>query len=375
MDTYDPPPPPPATPQSIISILYRKDGDRNLRPVHALGAVVTGSFMPSTVAAKYCRAKIFDWKPEGHPALIRFSNGSGCATPHDNWSDVRGMATRFTLPHKEGQPEAFLDLIAMTLPEFFSSTPDEFQEFAWAARPAPYVAQTPWRKFLDMLHLMQPLRPPYPGETISPDLGAMEFADKNDKAKQGVADAAMIGAPVSYLRAAYHAVHTFIITNKEGVRRPVRFSWQPVLGVKNLDEKAPWSPVQTMDNSDNYLASDLAATLISAEGKDHPRFTLMMTLGEVGDDLNDPARAWPPHRTRIMMGTLSIRNLSRLSDAEQEALSFNPGLLSDGIEMSDDPVLKFRVETYKLSSSMRGGTECPFAEAAKKTAKGHRKTP
>jgi catalase len=375
MDAFDPPPPPPATPQSIISILYRKDGDRNMRPVHALGAVVEGFFMPSPVASKYCRAKIFDWKPEGHPALIRFSNGSGCARPHDDWSDVRGMATRFTLPHAGEEKEAYLDLIAMTLPEFFSSTPDEFQEFAWAARPAPYVAQSPWRKFLDMLQLMQPLRPPYPGETISPDLGAMAFADKNDKAKQAVADAALIGAPVSYLRAAYHAVHTFIVTGEKGIRRPVRFHWQPASGVRTLDMKTPYSPVQTMDSGDSYLASDLAATLISSQGKDHPRFSLMMTIGEVGDDLNDPSRAWPPHRTRIMMGTLSIHQMSGRSDAEQEALSFNPGLLTDGIEMSDDPVLKFRVETYKVSSSMRDGAGCPFPDAKAKKAKVHKEDP
>jgi catalase len=39
---------------------------------------------------------------------------------------------------------------------------------------------------------------------------------------------------------------------------------------------------------------------------DPVRFILMMALGERGDDFNDPSRSWPPHRTRVVMGTLTI---------------------------------------------------------------------
>lgn len=363
MDSTDTPPPLPATPQSIIDILYREDGDRQKRPVHTIGIAATGCFTPSAVAPLYCKAGHFQPHRGGHRAIVRFSNGSGCKDPHDNWSDVRGMATRFTLPNPGGAAEAYTDLVAMTLPAFFSSTPDDFQQFAWAARPAPYVKERPWRKFLDMLQLTLPRRNPYPNETISPDIGAIEFADQNDAAKPGVLQAASIGAPVSYLRAAYHAVHTFIVTNEQGVQRPVRFSWQPVLGVKTLDPAAPYDPSPQQGNGESYLQDELRAALLSAIGKDHPRFTLMMTLGEAGDALNDPARAWPPHRARVIMGTLSIEEVVSDPDAQCERLSFNPGLLTDGIAMSDDKVLKFRVETYKWSSKLRDATPCPFSGA------------
>lgn len=364
MDAPDTPPPPPATPQSIIDILYRKDGDRALRPVHAIGIAVRGYFEPSSVAARYCRAAHFQPSPGRYPALVRFSNGSGCKDPHDNWSDVRGMATRFTLPETESGPKTYTDLIAMTLNEFFSKTPDDFQQFAWAARPAPYTRENPWRKLLDMLRLTLPLRNPYPGETISPDLGAINFATTNDPAKVGVAEAAGIGAPVSYLRAAYHAVHTFIVTNSDGVQRPVRFSWQPVLGVRTLDPRAPYDPKPEQGNGDEYLQDELRHRLLTSIGKDHPRFTLMMTIGEAGDALDDPTRPWPPHRVRIMMGTLSIEEIVTDPDAECERLCFNPGLLTDGIAMSADKVLQFRVETYKLSGELRGAIPCPFSGAS-----------
>jgi len=362
MDTKDRPPATPATPQSIIDILYRVDGDKTKRPVHTIGIAATGYFKPSSVAPLYCKAGHFQPHRGGYHVTVRFSNGSGCKDPHDSWSDVRGMAARFTFDTKGGA-KAQTDLIAMTLPEFFSSTPDDFQEFAWAACPAPYVAERPWRKFLDMLKLTLPLRNPYPNETISPDLGAMDFAERNDAAKPGVLEAASIGAPVCYLRAAYHAVHTFIVTNPQGVQRPVRFSWQPVLGVKNLDPAAPYDPAPHQGNGDSYLQDQLRHALVNSFGKDHPRFSLMMTIGEAGDALNDPARAWPPHRTRIMMGTLNIEDIVSDPDMDCERLSFNPGLLTDGIAMSDDKVLKFRVETYKLSSKLRKATPCPFSGA------------
>jgi len=355
------PPPHPATPQSVINILYRPDGSRDKRPVHAIGIAVEGVFQPSSVAPRYSRAGHFQPRPEGYRALVRFSNGSGCAIPHDNWSDVRGMATRFTLPGQDGAPPAFTDLVAMTLPQFFSSTPDAFQDFAWMAQPVTYLGESPWRKLLAMLKLTLPKRDPYPGETISPDDGAMAFADADATAKPGVAGAAAIGAPVSYLRAAYHAVHTFIVTNAEGVRRPVRFSWQPVLGVRKLPDAAPYDIRPQKGNGSSYLQDELRATLLAAQGKDHPRFTLMMTIGEAGDDLDDPAVVWPPRRQRIMMGTLSIESVVADPDSQCERLSFNPGLLTDGIEMSGDPVLRFRVETYRQSSAMRDAIPCPFS--------------
>lgn len=351
----------PATPSEVIDILYRPDGSRERRPVHALGIAVTGFFDPSPVARRYCKAAHFKPRHGGHPAIVRFSNGSGCVDPHDNWSDVRGMATRFTLPSATAETGAFTDLIAMTLPQFFTSTADGFRDFAIQAQPELFRADTPWRKFVDMLHLTPPMRNPYPGETISPDKGAMAYADDHDEAKAGVFGAAGIGAPVSYLRAAYHAVHTFFVTGDDGVRRPVRFSWQPVLGVKSLPQSAPYDTRPEQDNGDSYLQDELRATLMASGGKDLPRFTLMMMIGEAGDDLADPSRLWPSRRQRVMMGTLSIEAVVRDPDSQCEQLSFNPGLLTDGIDFSDDPVLKFRVETYKLSSKMRGGAECPFS--------------
>ena len=329
--------------EKLVKVLQRPDGNKALRPVHTIGISATGFFEPSLIARNFCKARHFC--TDRSNVIVRFSNGSGAAQVHDGWSDVRGMAVRFHLDDKNDT-----DLIAMTMPEFYAPTPQDFLDFAEMAEPQPYKGQTPWQKILGLLQLILPARDPYPGETISPDEGAIRFADENAFAQLGVMQAAQIGAPVSYVRDAYHAVHTFVVTAEDGVRRWVRFSWQPIAGV--LRTSPDETPV------DDYLREELK-TRLSGEPA---RFSLMMTIGELGDDFNDSARPWPPHRQRIMMGTLTLDAVPEDQVADCERLSFNPGLLTDVIEMSDDPVLKIRLEAYKVSSKWREGTPCPFSK-------------
>ena len=197
---------------------------------------------------------------------------------------------------------------------------------------------------------MLPLPDPYPGQNDSPNAGAIRFADRNDYAQLAVFQAADIGAPKSYARATYHAVHTFVIAAPDGERRWVRFSWQPVAGVLT-------DPHST--SRDNYLQEELRKRLEEAPA----RFSLMMSIGEAGDDFNDPSRPWPPHRARIMMGMLTLDAVPEDQIAHCERLSFNPWLLTRGIEPSEDPVLRVRRDAYQISSRRRGGAPCPFSRS------------
>lgn len=315
----------------------------DLRPVHAIGIGLTGSFLASPTARTYCIAEHFSGR-RAVPVTVRFSNGSASARTHDGWSDVRGMATRF---HLDGG--AATDLVAMTLPIFFTQTPEAFLEFLETARPIPVRATSAWRKLLDLLQLVQPMPDPYPGERRSPAPGAIQYADTHASAQLAVLQAATIGAPVSYARAVYHAVHAFAIEGPDGVRRWVRFSWRPVTGARNTDPTKP--PVE------KYLADELRARI----AREPARFTLMMAIGEAGDDPTDPSRPWPPNRRRVVLGELTLDKIPTDQIAHCEKLSFNPMLLTPGIEASSDPVLLVRGEAYSKSSQWRGGTACPFA--------------
>jgi len=322
------------------------DHKAGTRPVHTVGVGVEGYFVASDVAHGYCVAEHFSGKQI--PASVRFSNGSGSPVQHDGWSDVRGMATRF---HLEG--DRATDLIAMTLGEFFSRTVDEFLDFCKAAQQTPVQKESPWRKFCDMLQLKVPNPDPYPKQKLSGAAGTLGYANKNRFAQLGVFTAATIGAPVSYCRATYHAVHTFVVTGADGIRRNVRFAWQPVAGVRNTDPAV--DPLR-----DKYLRDEIEGRLKAWPA----RFMLMMTIGETGDAIDDPTQPWPAKRLRIVMGTLTLTKVADDQAAAAEHISFNPCRLVPGIEASGDPILHARRDAYEESRMRRGGVACPFSGSA-----------
>ncbi len=311
------------------------------RPVHTLGVGVQGHFVASDVARQFCVAEHF----QGHqvPATVRFSNGSGSPVRRDGWSDVRGMATRFHL-----KDDAATDLIAMTLGSFFSPTVADFLAFCQAARQTPVTVPSAWQKLLGMLQLKPPSPDPPPGQLMSGAAGTLAYANAHRSAQMAVFDAGTIGAPVSYARASFHAVHTFMVLGADGLRRPVRFSWQPVAGVATTNPAAP--PV------DDYLNAELQQRLQQWPAD----MVLMMAIGERGDALADPTRPWPAKRQRIVMGTLTLVQVAQDQQAVCEKISFNPCRLLPGIELSDDPILRARRGAYETSRQMRGGTACPF---------------
>jgi catalase len=323
--------------EAIIDNLPEPVGKR--RPVHTIGMGVKGKFVASDVARDYCIAEHFNGQT--FDVSVRFSNGLGGLHQHDGWSDVRGMATRFHLSDGNGT-----DLIATTLGEFFVRDVDDFFEFAKIAKLERYPKRSAWQKIWDLLQLKMPQRNPYPNETQNVNAGALRYADAHRFAQLGVFQEGMIGAPFSYARASYHAVHTFMVTAPDEVRRPVRFSWQPVAGVRITDPTAV--------PQDKYLFDELAKRI-----KPWPaRFMLMMMIGEDGDVLDDPTKPWPGTRRRILMGTLTITEVPEDQEAEGERISFNPTRLHKGIEVSTDPILEARRCAYEVSREMRGG--CPF---------------
>jgi catalase len=60
------------------------------------------------------------------------------------------------------------------------------------------------------------------------------------------------------------------------------------------------------------------------------------------------------------MGTLTLTNLAADQAAAAEHIAFNPCRFVDGIEASEDPILRARRGAYENSRERRGGTACPF---------------
>ncbi len=322
------------------------------RWAHTHGLGVLGHFVASDVARDYCIADHF----QGHavPATIRVSNGSSDPVRHDEQPDTRGLAVKF-----RARDDTEHDLLSMTLPVFGAKTREEFLQLSKAFVPEP-VSATPWftAHILDPLLLRQAPPPAPPGVTTSGGAGLAQYAGSHQFDRAFVIAAGTAQVPASWARTAYHAVHTFVALAPDGVRRPVRFSWQPVDGV---------FPVPTDELpglATTFLTAEMRARLAHAAA----RFTLRMTIGDPGDAVNDPSQPWPVTRRCITMGTLYLDEIAESRGVDVDRLSFNPMRLPHGIEPSDDPILQARGEIYQLGCAERRGVGCPLHAARGDTA-------
>jgi catalase len=315
------------------------------RWAHTHGIGVLGSFIASEVAKQYCIAEHFNGTAV--PVTARLSNGSSDPQRHDARPDTRGLAVKYH--YADGTDH---DLLAMTLSVFGAKTREQFLQVSKAFVPPPIPPRQSWfrRNILDPLRLRLP-PPPFPkGVTMSGGPGLAVYAGSHAFARAFILQAGMAQVPVSWARTAYHAVHTFIIVGPDGVRRPVRFSWQPVAGV------LPVPPDDLPGKATDFLTAELRARLKYAP----VRFTLKMDLGDPGDDLDDPSASWPVTRRNVRMGTLYLDRMADVTPVNVERMSFNPMRLPPGIEPSGDEILRARGEIYELGCQERGGMGCPM---------------
>jgi catalase len=62
---------------------------------------------------------------------------------------------------------------------------------------------------------------------------------------------------------------------------------------------------------------------------------------------------WPADRERVTAGTLELTGLDTERERDGDVLVFDPGRVTDGIECSDDTVLRYRPEAYSESIARR----------------------
>ena len=82
-------------------------------------------------------------------------------------------------------------------------------------------------------------------------------------------------------------------------------------------------------------------------------FHLKAQLAAPGDPTTDPTKPWPEDRKVVELGKLTIDKAVADSAEVQKTLLFLPGLLTDGIEESDDPLIDVRNGAYAESFSRR----------------------
>jgi catalase len=294
------------TPEEAVDTANRTFGRHpGFRALHAKGTLLRGSFTATAEAAALSRAAHLQGDPV--PVTVRVSNGAGNPGLPDYLPDVRGLAVKFELPDGSST-----DIVAQTAPRFPVATPEGFVELIRAIEPRPAMA---WRipRFL--------ARHPGAGPIL---------------ARSGSA----VAPPTSYATCRYYPLHAYRFLDAGGAAQYVRYTFVPEREEPRLK---PW---QARRRGRDYLRAEIAERI--ARGP--VRFRLELQIAGPGDDVNDPSSAWAPERRRVAAGTLE---LTRLDPDESRTLVFDPVRVTDGIELSDDPVLRFRPSAYAVSVERR----------------------
>lgn len=295
----------PVLSQQVVDELNRLFGfHEGFRTVHAKGCFLRGLFRASPAAARMTRAPHF----QGGVVEVtaRFSNGAGNPRLPDFLPDVRGLAVSFHLP--AGQRT---DIVAATLPRFPVRSPEGALALARALRP----------------RLTQPLR-----------MGVFLWRHPEFLRSLPAILRSVLRLPASYATVRYYAIHAYTWTSPYGGLRHVRYRWVP-------EQELGRGWLRALLAGRDYLQRDLSTRLARGPVRLH----LQVQVARPGDPVTDPSAVWPEDREIVTVGTLELSALS----AEEGAYVFDPLRITEGIGLSDDPVLHFRREAYTVSAGRR----------------------
>ena len=287
------------------------------RALHSKGTLYAGVFAATEAAATLTRAP--HMRGDSLRATVRFSNASGDPGAPDHAQDGRGMAVKIYLPGG-----ATTDIVAVTRPTFFVRTPEDFVELMEARRPDP--------------------------ETGQPDMERLgAFLGAHPESVPAIQAALQAKPPAGYAQQRYFAIHAFKWIAPDGRERFVRYVWEPEAEVEELTEE------EARERGADYLRDELAERVASGPAA----FRLLVQLAEDGDPSDDPTAAWPDERERVEVGRLELTGPELEREQGDDVLVFDPTRVVDGIELSDDPILRFRSPAYSVSIERRSGIPAP----------------
>jgi len=282
------------------------------RLAHAKGIVCEGTFQPAPGASDLSRAEHFNSNAKPVPVIVRFSNATGVpripdGDPHSN---PKGMAIRFKLPGGR-----ITDIVANGQNGFPAGTPEDFVGFlgSFLATGTDSPKPTPFDQFLATHpNTMRFLATPNP-------------------------------QPASFATYSYFGNNCFIFVNARGQRQATRYQIVPVAGEQHLD------PAVAAAKGPDFLVEELRNRI----GKTPVEFRLQVQIANPTDPTADATLVWPDDRKKVVLGTIRLTSVDPKSAETEKSLTYDPTHLTDGIELSDDPLPAFRAQVYSISIARR----------------------
>ena len=287
------------------------------RAAHAKGTLLSGTFTATPEAARLTRAAHMQGDPVR--ATVRFSNGGGNPGIPDYAKEGRGLAVKQYL--SDGTKT---DFVAVSTPVFVVRTPEDFVELNRLRKPDP--------------------------ETGQPDMERLgAWLGEHPEALPAIQHVLGADPPASYAQVVYNGLHAYRWVSADGQARYVRFGWQPEAG------EATISADEAREGGPDYLQEEIVRRVEVGP----VAFRLVVRLAEEGDPVDDPTAAWPEEREAVEVGRLEITGPEEERERGDDVLVFDPTRVTDGIELSEDPILHFRRKAYSVSIERRSGVPAP----------------
>jgi catalase len=275
---------------------------------HAKGVAVAGYFEGNGRGSELSTARVF--RQGRTPVTGRFSAPGGDPFLADTISAARGLGLAFGLPGNDQWRTA-----TMNLPVFTDNSPEGFYDRLLASK---IVA-----------------------DTGKPDPVAMErFLAKHPETAVALSLIKKHLSTPGYADSAFSSLNAFLLVDAAGKRTPVRWTFVP------QQASLPAAPT-----GDNRLFDALVRQLRAGP----LRWQLHLVVGEPSDPVNDATLQWPIERRVIVAGTLVLTTVQTEGPDNARDVNFDPLVLPEGIEPSDDPLLSARSAVYTASYRARTG--------------------
>jgi catalase len=292
----------------VVTTLEKLNGvTPGARRNHIRGVCASGTFVGSKTVQFLSKSALFSGK--SIPVIARFSLAGGNPNAPDTARSPRGLAIEFKLP--KGNVHHFTML---NVPVFSASSLQTFLDALNTNLPDPQTGKP------DPLKI-QAFRESHPDAKP-----LAEFMSKNNP-------------PVSYGNSNFFSVHTFKFINQKNKTTLVRWRFEPEAGVQRLsDDELKTAPARFLDED-----------LINKTKQAPLKWKMILTVGEPGDEQNNPTVYWPAERQELEAGVLTLNAATPQVGAPCENVNFDPLVMAEGVAPTDDPVLLFRSPAYASS--------------------------
>jgi len=294
------------TPQVFIDGFAKVFGRQlGFRKNHAKGVAVAGYFDSNGNGGELSKAAVF--RPGRTPVIGRFSLSGGNPQVADAPAAARGLGLAFGFPGGQQWRTAMLNL-----PVFLDNSPQGFYDRLIASAVVP--------------------------ATGKPDPAAMSrFLAAHPETKRALKIVEEHPPTVGFADSTYRGLHAFYFVNESNRRTPVRWSLIP------MQQALPAS------SGPNALFDVLIRQLRSGP----LGWRLMLTVGTASDPVRDATLPWPADRRTVDAGQLTLTSVATEKRGNARDVNFDPLILPDGVEPSDDPLLSARSAVYAASYRRR----------------------